>query len=84
MTTHFRGYLRTVDPGPAEPSGLEARTRHFSSGAPTREASVGRPPPLKVYSRLQARSSGRQLRARHVAILAVVAAVIVYAKSYGV
>lgn len=82
MTSH-RSYLRPIDAAPAAPAGKEHRTRYFSSGAAARSAAGGRPPPLKAYARLQRGALQGGLRARHVAILAAVAAIAVYVGSQG-
>ena len=84
MTSPSRIYLHPVEPTPVASSRAEHRARFFGSGAPTREASGGRAPPLKAYARLQRGPLRSQLRVRHAAILALAAAVIVFARSQGI
>ncbi|SFI24647.1 hypothetical protein [Albimonas pacifica] len=83
MTTPYRSYLRPADRVPAVSAVPDRRARFFGGGEAARGGAGGRPPPLKAYARLQTGAFQGGLRLRHVAILAVVAAVIVYVRSQG-
>lgn len=84
MVSPSGNFARPTDSGAASPSATDGRTRFFSSGAAVREEAHRRPPPLKAYSRVSGASLGGQLRARHVAILAAAAAILVFVGAHGV